>query len=160
MYAGGCQTVTFRSIARRYGKVRTIVKISEHIHNIQVSSNTWVGAGQAYVTTSSSVATNQPVVCYALLLFWYKSSSLHQFGSYGSGNFSGQFIAFPYTRWVIHNDLGNEFLDTVTITPALVIRCQSIGVATSVYLAACCSRIDVLTFSLHSRMDFRGSMGL
>lgn len=61
------------------------------------SSNTWVGASQAYVTTSSSMATNQPVSV-----------------AYGSASFSG-----------------NEFLDTVTILPELVIQGQSIGVATT-----------------------------
>ncbi|KAJ7767950.1 aspartic peptidase A1 [Mycena maculata] len=68
------------------------------------SSNTWVGAGQAYVRTSTSVATGQEVEV-----------------TYGSGDF----------EWNFSSLLGNEFLDQVTIAPGLVIPQQSIGVATS-----------------------------
>ncbi|KAG6837331.1 hypothetical protein H0H93_011426 [Arthromyces matolae] len=59
------------------------------------SSNTWVGATQRYVRTSTSVQTSNRVSV-----------------TYGSGSFSG-----------------NEFTDTVTITPSLVLPAQSIGVA-------------------------------
>lgn len=61
------------------------------------SSNTWVGASQQYVQTSTSQDTGSNVSV-----------------SYGSGQFSGE-----------------EFLDTVTLSPDLVIPQQSIGVASS-----------------------------
>lgn len=61
------------------------------------SSNTWVGASQKYVPTSTSTKTGHTVKV-----------------SYGSGSFSG-----------------NEYTDTVTISPGLVIQNQSIGVATT-----------------------------
>ncbi|KAG5651286.1 hypothetical protein H0H81_009203 [Sphagnurus paluster] len=59
------------------------------------SANTWVGANQRYIRTSTSVQTSDSVSV-----------------SYGSGSFSG-----------------DEYTDTVTITPSLVIKGQSIGVA-------------------------------
>ncbi|KAL6303180.1 acid protease [Sparassis latifolia] len=61
------------------------------------SSNTWVGAGQKYVQTSTSQSTGNSVSV-----------------SYGSGSFSG-----------------TEYVDTVTISPSLVIAQQSIGVAST-----------------------------
>jgi hypothetical protein len=61
------------------------------------SSNTWVGAGKAYVSTSTSQDTGKTVSV-----------------SYGSGSFSGE-----------------EFVDTVTLSPDLVIPNQSIGVAST-----------------------------
>ncbi|KIM73461.1 hypothetical protein PILCRDRAFT_829133 [Piloderma croceum F 1598] len=61
------------------------------------SSNTWVGAGKAYVPTRSSKDTGEKVTV-----------------SYGSGSFSGE-----------------EFTDTVTLSPHLVIAKQSIGVAST-----------------------------
>ncbi|KAN0128884.1 Aspartic peptidase domain containing protein [Lactarius tabidus] len=65
------------------------------------SSNTWVGAGKAYVKTSTSVKTSDSVSV-----------------SYGSGSFSGMFLSTKY-------------LDTVTISSGLVITKQSIGVASN-----------------------------
>ncbi|KAJ3542726.1 hypothetical protein NM688_g5942 [Phlebia brevispora] len=61
------------------------------------SSNTWVGASQKYVKTSTSKSTGDTVTV-----------------SYGSGSFSG-----------------NEYTDTVTLAPNLVIQNQSIGVAST-----------------------------
>lgn len=61
------------------------------------SSNTWIGASEPYVQTSSSAPT---------------SDSVHV--TSGSWSFSG-----------------NEFLDTVTLSPTLVIPNQSIGVASN-----------------------------
>jgi cathepsin E len=61
------------------------------------SSNTWVGAGKAYVKTSTSHTTSDTVAV-----------------TYGSGSFSG-----------------NEFIDQVTLASGLVIKSQSIGVATT-----------------------------
>jgi hypothetical protein len=66
----------------------------------------------------------------------------------------------------IHNDLGNEFLDTVTITSQLVIQGQSIGVATTVCYVACSSE-SIFSHSLFTvdwiyrfRWDFRVSFWL
>lgn len=59
------------------------------------SSNTWVGANKAFVPTSTSVNTTQPISV-----------------GYGSGGFNG-----------------SEFYDTVTLSDSLVIKNQSIGVA-------------------------------
>ncbi|KAF8524844.1 acid protease [Hysterangium stoloniferum] len=61
------------------------------------SSNTWVGASQAYNPTSTSSKTSDSVQV-----------------SYGSGSFSG-----------------DEFTDQVTLASGLVIKSQSIGVATT-----------------------------
>jgi len=61
------------------------------------SSNTWVGAGTAFKSTSSTVQTGASVSV-----------------TYGSGSFSG-----------------NEVLDTVTLSSSLVIKGQSLGVATT-----------------------------
>ncbi|KAJ7758982.1 aspartic peptidase domain-containing protein [Mycena maculata] len=63
------------------------------------SSNTWVGANQTYVITSTSVNTTQPVAV---------SNGMLQ----RSGKFSG-----------------TEFMDTVTLADGLIILNQSIGVA-------------------------------
>ncbi|KAF8264556.1 acid protease [Lactarius quietus] len=79
------------------------------------SSNTWVGAGKAYVKTSTSVKTSESVSV-----------------TYGSGSFSGMFLStklsllYPYPHL-----LGTEYLDTVTLSSALVITNQSIGVAST-----------------------------
>ncbi|KAJ4486699.1 family A1 protease [Lentinula edodes] len=61
------------------------------------SSNTWVGAGTKYVSSSTSTDTGDRVSV-----------------SYGSGEFSG-----------------TEYIDKVTLSSALVITSQSIGVASS-----------------------------
>ncbi|KAG0700668.1 aspartic peptidase domain-containing protein [Suillus ampliporus] len=69
------------------------------------SSNTWVGAGTAYVKTSTSVDTGEPVAV-----------------SYGSGSFSGM---------TYKDIIRTEYTDTVTLGSGLTITAQSIGVAST-----------------------------
>lgn len=79
------------------------------------SSNTWVGAGKAFVRTSSSVQTSDKVVCSLRSNAVELSAKVTyvQSVTYGSGDFSG-----------------NEFTDTVTLGSGLTVTKQSIGVAT------------------------------
>ncbi|KAN0135184.1 aspartic protease [Lactarius tabidus] len=79
------------------------------------SSNTWIGAGQPYVKTGSSAPTSDSVCV-----------------TFGSGSFCGEFL---FTKVIstkpFHPSSGKEFLDTVTLSPTLVVHNQSIGVASS-----------------------------
>lgn len=79
------------------------------------SANIWIGANKSYVETSTSHDTGDAVVCSyfspkPLSDLMGSTKSLR----YGSGNFTGE-----------------EWTDTVTISPGLVIEQQSIGVANS-----------------------------
>lgn len=79
------------------------------------SSNTWLGAGKAYHQTSTSKSTGQTVAV-----------------RYGSGNFSGEECEkhrLCITCNYFHLTLPDPVLDTVTLSPELVIKSQSIGVA-------------------------------
>jgi hypothetical protein len=76
------------------------------------SSNTWVGAGIAYVKTSTSVNTGQPVAV-----------------SYGSGSFSGMICVDMICCDIYPHSLGTEYTDTVALGSGLTITKQSIGVA-------------------------------
>jgi hypothetical protein len=56
----------------------------------------------------------------------------------------GQAFAWP----LVHTILGNEWVDTVTITSQLVIKNQSIGVATAVcFIAVVCSQLNIILIS-------------
>ncbi|KAI9462931.1 acid protease [Russula earlei] len=74
------------------------------------SAVTWVGAGKAYVRTGTSVQTDNNVRVSAS---WF-TNTMCQSVPYVSGSFSG-----------------TEFIDTVTISPGVVVSSQSIGVATT-----------------------------
>ena len=76
------------------------------------SSNTWIGAGKAYNKTSTSHDTGNTVVCLSCFMLFTSYLKGDQSVSYGTGSFSGE-----------------EWSDTVTLGPGLIIRNQSIGVA-------------------------------
>jgi hypothetical protein len=81
------------------------------------SSNTWLGASQAYSKTSTSKSTGKNVSA-----------------TYGSGSFNGteceQISILNYFQ--LHQFAPRDpDIDTVTLSPGLVITSQSIGVASS-----------------------------
>jgi len=81
------------------------------------SSNTWLGASQAYLKTSTSKSTGQNMSV-----------------TYGSGSFNGteceQILILNYFQ--LHQFAPRDpDIDTVTLSPGLVITSQSIGVASS-----------------------------
>jgi hypothetical protein len=81
------------------------------------SSNTWVGAGTAYVKTSTSYDTGEPVAV-----------------SYGSGSFEGMSLKDIIScniRADLCSSIGTEYTDTVTLGSGLTITQQSIGVAST-----------------------------
>ena len=77
------------------------------------SSNTWVGSGTAYVKTSTSYDTGEPVAV-----------------GYGSGSFEGMkdIISCNICAY-LRSSIGTEYTDTVTLGTGLTITAQSIGVA-------------------------------
>ncbi|KAG6834414.1 hypothetical protein H0H93_009773, partial [Arthromyces matolae] len=78
------------------------------------SSNTWVGSKTPYIVTSTSLATKGKVVSTLGTPNSGSRLSVFQSVTYGSGSFSG-----------------SEYLDTVTLSPDLVLQQQSIGVAST-----------------------------
>lgn len=79
------------------------------------SSNTWIGARKAYVKTSTSVDTGKTISV-----------------TYGSGSFSGtecKFFIYLFVYTV--RSTCSVDTDTVTLSSALVITQQGIGVAST-----------------------------
>lgn len=95
------------------------------------SSNTWVGAGKAYVRTETSQATANLLVSdvYSLTSHRYLSDNMQEV-TYGSGFVFGkqghvQEIRGHVLTWII----GEAFSDTVTVADGLAIENQVIGSA-------------------------------
>ena len=113
----------------------------KHIYNLFIlavtdvnSANTWVGANQAYVKTSTSSQTLNNVVS-SLKVLQYASSSLICSQKSLPDVFSGMFSKISRSQTLNYlkcGVAGIEYFDQVTIAPGLVVPIQSIGVATTV----------------------------
>lgn len=95
------------------------------------SSNTWVGAGKAYVRTETSQATANLVVSdvCSFTSYTYLSDNVQEV-TYGSGFVFGKQGHVQETHghvltWII----GEAFSDTVTVADGLAIENQVIGSA-------------------------------
>lgn len=89
------------------------------------SGNTWVGAGRAFINSTTTVQTDNTLVCYLPARFGICSLKVRLDQSLTLTR------AWPAFESAIQVD-GYEVLDKLAITPDLVIQQQSIGVATSI----------------------------
>ena len=126
------------------GRYGLFVSMNESTSTRHSSSNTWIGAGRTYVRTSTSVQTNNTVVCTALILAEQSNPSFFKGSDLWWGIFH-RYVSLLAQFERLANFLGNDFMDTVTLS-TLAILGQSIGVATEVNSSGVIMTSNVLIF--------------